>query len=481
MRHSLKTIFTGGLHFAPTTPRAVFVAGAAGVGKTRLMRELASEAAEAGAIVLWGGAYESGLLPPYLPFTEALRPYLRSLSSAHLSHLLGLAGAGETNGQSAAVPPIGLHCLAQLFPHIAALPGLPTPQEPLTPEQEKFGLLDGFATLLERISTPTAGKAHKEQPILICLDDLQWADSASLELLLYLTSRLRSASILLVGALRNGFIDPSAGSALGRAITELNRQRLFTLLLLSPLSEGASSVLLDALLPGGVSPDLRQAILARAEGNPFFIEELIHALQGSGQIALQQGLWQRTRGSHSLNGALPELPPSIKMTLALRLEPLSADCRELLRAAALCGPAFYPDVLAVATGQTQETVLDLLDEASEAGLIEPIPEDETESAGAPGAFRFVQRIARELLAGQLPRQRRRRLHASSPAPCRPAPRLARPPSATPPKLPIISPRPGAPTRPSTGRSSLATSPLVGTPSAKPLASIAAPLPSSTPA
>ena len=99
------------------------------------------------------------------------------------------------------------------------------------------------------------------------------------------------------------------------------------------------------------------------------------------------------------------------MTLALRLEPLGADCRELLRAAALCGPAFYPDVLAAATGQTQETVLDLLDEASEAGLIEPIPEDETESAGAPGAFRFVQRIARELLAGQLPRQRRRRLHA----------------------------------------------------------------------
>ncbi len=462
LRHSLKTIFTGGLHFAPTTPRAVFVAGAAGVGKTRLMRELASEAAEAGAIVLWGGAYESGLLPPYLPFTEALRPYLRSLSSAHLSRLLGLSNAGETNGQSAAVPPIGLHCLAQLFPQIAALPGLPTPQEPLTPEQEKFGLLDGFATLLERISearerptgarvaepgeakqtfpqaTPAAGKAHKEQPILICLDDLQWADSASLELLLYLTSRLRSASILLVGALRNGFIDPSAGSALGRAITELNRQRLFTLLLLSPLSEGASSVLLDALLPGGVAPDLRQAILARAEGNPFFIEELVHALQGSGQIALQQGLWQRTRGSHSLNGPLPELPPSIKMTLALRLEPLSADCRELLRAAALCGPAFYPDVLAAATGQTQETILDLLDEASEAGLIELIPEDETESAvhasagagvrgeaenagtrfpqapasaGALGAFRFVQRIARELLAGQLPRQRRRRLHA----------------------------------------------------------------------
>jgi DNA-binding CsgD family transcriptional regulator/tetratricopeptide (TPR) repeat protein len=413
LRHALQAIVTSGDHFAPTTPHALFVAGAAGVGKTRLLRELSVEAAESGAIVLWGGAYESGLLPPYLPFTEALRPHLRSLSSSQLARLLGLSTTNGASGQSAALPQLGLQCLAQLFPQIATLPGLPAPQEALTPEQEKFGLLDGIATLLERIAAPMEGKAHKTQPILLCLDDLQWADSASLELLLYLTARLRNASVLLLGALRNGFIDPSAGSALGRAIAELNRQRLFTLLLLTPLSEGASSVLLDALLPGGVAPDLQQAVLARAEGNPFFIEELVHALQGSGQIVLQDGRWQRARGGQqALNGPLPELPPSIKMTLALRLEPLSAPCRDLLRAAALCGPAFYPDVLAAATGQSQEAVLDLLDEASEAGLIEAAPDDEIESVGALGAFSFAQRIARELLAGQLPRQSRRRLHAA---------------------------------------------------------------------
>ena len=320
LRHSLKTIFTGGLHFAPTTPRAVFVAGAAGVGKTRLMRELASEAAEAGAIVLWGGAYESGLLPLFALHRSAAplpaQPLVRqSLAPAWpFERWRNQRPERRRPAHWPALP-------RSAFPAHCRAPGLPTPQEPLTPEQEKFGLLDGFATLLERISearerptgattavpgvaepgeakrfgpqaTPTTGKAYKEQPILICLDDLQWADSASLELLLYLTSRLRSASILLVGALRNGFIDPSAGSALGRAITELIRQRLFTLLLLSPLSEGASSVLLDALLPGGVAPDLRQAILARAEGNPFFIEELVHALQGPAR-----SLFNRASGS----------------------------------------------------------------------------------------------------------------------------------------------------------------------------------------
>jgi predicted ATPase/DNA-binding NarL/FixJ family response regulator len=410
LRNTLKAITLSDEPFTAPTPRAVFVAGAAGVGKTRLLRELAAEAAESGAIVLWGSAYESGLLPPYLPFTEALRPYLRSLPPSQLSRLLGLS---TTNGQSAALPHLSLQCLARLFPQIAALPGLPAPQETLTPEQEKYGLLDGIATLLERIAAPLEGKARRAAPVLLCLDDLQWADSASLELLLYLTARLRDASILLLGALRNGFIDPSGGSALSRAIAELNRQRLFTLLLLAPLSDGAASVLLDALLPGGVSPDLQQAILSRAEGNPFFIEELVHALQGSGQIVLHHGLWQRARGSQqSLSGTLPDLPPSIKMTLALRLEPLSAPCRDLLRVAALCGPAFYPDVLAAATGQNQETVLDLLDEASEAGLIEAVADDLAESAGALGAFRFSQRIAHELLAGQLPRQSRRRVHAA---------------------------------------------------------------------
>jgi len=412
VRHVLKAIRSGGDHFAPPTPRTVFIAGAPGVGKTRLLRELAAEAAEGGAVALWGGAYESGLLPPYLPFTEALRPYLRSLASDQLTRLLSLSASSETNAQSAIIPTPGLQCLARLFPQIAALPGLPAAPETMTPEQEKYGLLDGIATLLERLAAPPEEKPQAARPILLCLDDLQWADSASLELLLYLTARLRDARVLLLGAFRNDFIDPSAGSALGHTIAELNRQRLFTLLLLAPLSEGASSVMLDALLPGGVAPDLQQAILARAEGNPFFIEELVHALQGSGQIALLNGLWQRARSAHSLSGPLPELPPSIKMTLALRLEPLSAPCRDLLRAAALCGPTFYPDALALATGQDQDTVLDLLDEASESGLIETIPDDEGESADALGAFRFAQRIARELLAGQLPRHSRRRLHAA---------------------------------------------------------------------
>ncbi len=405
LRSALKALLAGDEPFAAAPPRAVFVTGGAGVGKTRLLRELAAEAEASGAAALWGGAYESGLLPPYLPFTEALRPYLRSRSPDYLRRLLGLSAAPAGNGQSALVPSAGLQALAQLFPQIAVLPGMPAASETLTPEQEKFGLLDGIATLLERLAA--------EQPVLLCLDDLQWADSASLELLLYLTARLRAASVLLLGAFRNDFIDPSAGSVLGRAIAELNRQRLFTLLMLAPLSEGASSVLLDALLPGSVAPDLRQAILARAEGNPFFIEELVRALQGSGQIVSLNGLWQRPRGERALSGTLPELPPSIKMTLALRLEPLSAPCRDLLRVAALCGPTFYPDVLAAASGQDAETTLDLLDEASAAGLIEPAPGDEAgEHLATLPAFRFAQRMARELLAGQLPRQSRRRLHAA---------------------------------------------------------------------
>ncbi len=439
---ALLTLTGPELPAAAAAPRAVFVAGAAGVGKTRLLRELAHEAARQGVVVLWGGAYESGLLPPYLPFTEALRPYLRSLSTDELRQVLGLSAAPEAGAHRAALPNLGLQSLARLFPQIAALLDPASMQDLLTPEQEKFGLLDGIATLLERITTGVAGPAFVPpasrrsaedapasppglhttspgQPLLLCLDDLQWADSASLELVLYLTARLRSARMLLLGAFRSDALATAfpasagdsggsgIGSALARAIAELNRQRLFTLLTLAPLSEGASSVLLESLLPGGIAPDLQQAILARAEGNPFFIEELVRALQGAGQIISADGLWQRPRGARGLSGALPVLPTSIQMTLSLRLEPLSQPCRQMLACAALCGATFYPDVLASATGTEPETTLDLLDEASAAGLIAPA---ETDLPGLP-AYRFTQRIARELLAGQV-RSPRRKLHAA---------------------------------------------------------------------
>ncbi len=415
LRHALKGIAQAAAPLTPALPRVVFIAGAAGSGKTRLLRELASEATASNTIVLWGSAYESGLLPPYLPFTEALRPYLRDLPVGQLKHLLGIEQSPGASPQSAVLPTLSLHCLGRLFPRIARIAGTSAPEQ-LSPEQEKFGLLDGIATLLERMTAPDEHRHQTTQPVLLCLDDLQWADSASLELLLYLAGRLRASSILLLGAFRNDqqTLAQDAGSPLGRIITELNRQRLLTILQLAPLSEGASSVLLDALLPGGVAPDLQQAILARAEGNPFFIEELTRALRASNQIALIAGRWQRVHGSSRLSGAIPQLPPSIQTFLALRLEPLSAPCRDVLRAASLCGPTLYPDVLAAATGHDQETVLDLIDEACTAGFLEALPSDEPADSPlvALPTFRFAQRMARELLAGQLPRHSRRRLHAA---------------------------------------------------------------------
>ncbi|HEX6780374.1 MAG TPA: tetratricopeptide repeat protein, partial [Ktedonobacterales bacterium] len=369
----------------------------------------------------WGGTYESSMLPPYLPFTEALRPYLHGLSSDQLHRLLGIdtSTRASTSGESvssAIMSGLSLRCLGQLFPQIAALVGVTGAHDLLAPEQEKFGLLDGIATLLERLSAPDDTRHTPAQPVLLCLDDLQWADSASLDLLLYLAARLRSASLLILGAFRSDAQSPmpDAGNPLGHVIAELNRQRLLKLLMLTPLSEGAASVFLDTLLPGGVALDLQQAILARAEGNPFFIEELVRALQSSGQVTLVDGLWQRAPATYRLSGPLPQLPPSIQTTLALRLEPLSAPCRDLLFAASLCGPTLYPDVLAAATGHDQETTLDLLDEAIAAGLIEAISDDESAESylGVLPTFRFRQRMARELLAGQLPRHSRRRLHAA---------------------------------------------------------------------
>ena len=200
LRHILKIISQPSAQHTQAMPRVVFVAGAPGVGKTRLLRELVGEAATNNATVLWGGTYESSMLPPYLPFTEALRPYLHGLPPDQLRRLLGIdasTAASGKPGSSAVMSALSLRCLGQLFPQIAALVSATGAHDLLAPEQEKFGLLDGIATLLERLAAPDDTRHTPAQPVLLCLDDLQWADSASLDLLLYLAARLRSASLLI--------------------------------------------------------------------------------------------------------------------------------------------------------------------------------------------------------------------------------------------------------------------------------------------
>src|SRR5258706_3699467 len=198
----------------PAGARALTISGETGVGKSRLLAEIHKEASRRGFYMLEGCAYESGRMFPYFPFIEALRLVFRSSSPEQLHWYVGLDVDGQvasSNDGSESISLTGMPmvtALSRLFPELPKKLGVTVVPEVLSPEQEKFRLFDTIATLLERIAI--------EQPLLLSIDNLQSADSASLELTLYLTMRLHSSQIALVGVSRppvglieqSGIIEP---------------------------------------------------------------------------------------------------------------------------------------------------------------------------------------------------------------------------------------------------------------------------------
>ena len=245
--------------------RALIMSGETGVGKTRLLAEMCQEAEKRGFHLLEGRAYAVSRSFPYMPFAEALRPIIRASSLKTLRYLVGLDtnasdrlpddDAPETGASISLVGPPMVAALARLFPDMPHILKVAIASEPLTPDQEKFRLLDAIATLLERMAA--------EYPIMLSIDNLQWADSASLELTMYLTVRLRGSRVALVGATRpparptgddtgDSIETERQAAATMQILGELMRQGLLLFLPVQPLSMEGAEQHLRALLPGTI-------------------------------------------------------------------------------------------------------------------------------------------------------------------------------------------------------------------------------------
>jgi predicted ATPase len=250
--------------------RALTISGEMGVGKSRLLAEMCIEARARGFRVLEGRAYESGAMFPYLPFIEALRPALRSSTPKQLRRYVGLEDEG-IESPSSVTAPISLMgtplvtALSSLFPELPRMVQVAATSEVLSPDQVKFRLFDAIATLLERMAM--------DHPVLLCIDNLHWADSASLELTMYLTVRLHTSHVALAGATRppgtfnrrvvSDDSTTSVSANLARALGELMRQGLLLFIPLGPLGANAMEDHLHALLPGAISESLAQSLLSR--------------------------------------------------------------------------------------------------------------------------------------------------------------------------------------------------------------------------
>jgi DNA-binding CsgD family transcriptional regulator len=324
----------------------VLLAGEAGVGKTRL-----AEAAIAGAElpVLRGVASEQGATP-YAPIAAVLRHHLRDPER-----------------------PLGAHPLAA---HLAVLlPELGSPPEVTDRETLFEAVRDAFA----RISAQT--------PTVVFLDDLQWADSATLELLPSLAEAAEDWPLLVLGAYRSEEIP--RGHALRRLRTDLRRAGRLAELDVRPLDAESTGLIAARVLGTEPGPALRAALHDRTQGVPFFVEELTEALRLAGR--LEPG----PHGVELEEGSSVPVPETLRDALRLRAEGLSGDGRAALEAAAVVGAEVELELLADLGYD------DGLGEVLESGLLVEI---------APGIAAFRHDLVREAFHAGIHWPRRRALH-----------------------------------------------------------------------
>src|SRR6266545_1800356 len=349
----------------------VMLSGEAGVGKSAFVREATERATARRFRVLNGLTHQSDSGLPYAPFVSAIRSGFRGLDRDELGRVL-----------QRSVPD-----LAELFPELGRSPrgdrsGL-----------ERHRLSVAFQHLLYAFS--------RETPLLIVLEDLHWADEASLDLLGHLARELRDARIVLLGTYRSD--EMHRRHPMLRTLAELQRERLVTELSLKRLTPDETRELIRATFAPThptikVSAEFRDAIYARSEGNPFFTEELLKALVESGGVYYTEGQgWDRKP-----IGEL-EIPGSIRETFRARVERLSVEARQTLSAAAVIGLRFSFDLLQTVRA-TEEIVIEAhLREFIEEQLVAEASEQDDEYA-------FRHALTREVVYDDLLVRERKRLH-----------------------------------------------------------------------
>lgn len=336
----------------------VLVTGEPGIGKTSLLTTLADEATAGGATVLWGAGWEGGGAPAHWPWVQALRGLLAARDAARLKTQVGFA-AGY---------------IAALLPEAAELLGAP-PASSLEGEQARFSLFDAVARLLTG--------AASDGPVVLLLEDLHAADHSSLLMLEFVGRVVRGARLLVVGSYREEEMRsrPDAAEVLARAARAGRR------IPLRGLSRDELGVLVRRQA-GSPSRSLVERLHRLTDGNPFFADELVRLMLAE-------------PGAFGGGARSVPLPDTVRETIRRRLDPVGDDVRATLSIAAVIGREFALDTLAHASGEPPLVLMQRLDEAAEAGIVEE---------RGVGRHAFVHALVRETLYEELPNARAVELH-----------------------------------------------------------------------
>jgi DNA-binding SARP family transcriptional activator len=342
--------------------QALLIGGEVGVGKTRCVEHfLETSPLVPSPLILRGAAYADA--PPYDPILQAVRDGLKKTSDKTLAQL-----SSPWRSELAQFIP-ELH---ERFPNLK-----PNPPSP----QGKSRWFAALTKLLELFA--------RERPVILFLDDLHWADGATLEYLSYLVTHLKDQRIFLIGTYR--IEEAHEGSPLR---TWLDRLRCAQTLVLSPLSREETDLLLSQLLYPCDSAVL-DMLYTETEGNPLFVRELVRSLVASGMLR-REGLWKLTTDEISA----AQLPESLKELIGTLLRRVPQRSRAVLGYAAIAGRACELALLREVLHQSEETLLDQLDDLRRLGLI----------VEHEGRYRFSHELVRQIVYGELSTDRKRLGH-----------------------------------------------------------------------
>src|SRR5215218_1770385 len=329
----------------------VVLTGEPGVGKTRLAEEFAAWAQEEVALVIRGRCREGEGAPAYGPWVEALGGLAAILHDEDVTPELG-----------------------RLVPRLAVPGAQPPPPE----GEDRFQVFNGVVDAL-RI-------ASGRVPVVMLVDDVQWADRSSAQLLAHVVPELEGLALLIVATSRSGGL--RRGSPWRDALAHIAQDPAYVALDVPPLSPDDVAHLLESATGAPVARRFVDAVHQRTGGNAFFVDEVIRTLLEDGAIE-----------EHRAVERLATVPLGVRAVVGQRLDRLSPAAVEVLGAAATVGLSFSPELAARASGTPLDVANAALDEAAEAEVVGPEPAPSRE-------WRFVHAIVRDVVAADIPASRR---------------------------------------------------------------------------
>jgi tetratricopeptide (TPR) repeat protein len=323
----------------------VLISGEVGIGKTRILSRLSETAETAGFFVISGGCVP-GIPLPYLPFQEA-------------------------------------------FAYFSGGPFESDEEDQSKPRDPTSILFDALELLVNESAM---------RPILICLEDLHWADSSTTQLLLFLARKVQRLKVLMVGTYRPEDLEVCSETdvhPLLSGIRLMNREGTLTEVPLGRIGENDLSKAIEGMLGAPADQEVKNKILEQGGGNPLFIVETVRMLVSENRLELSKGIWMMR------DKAKISIPRTIQEVVLRRLEKISKDQRRILECASAIGEAFEPDLIAESTGMDKMLLLEDLDNVTDRLQLVAKTEE---------AYRFSHAMIRDVIYSSISRPRRKELH-----------------------------------------------------------------------